>query len=62
MQETQEMWVQSWGWEGPLEEGMANHSNVLALEILVGYSPQCCRESDKTAATERRRTHMRICK
>ena len=26
-------WVQSLGWEDPLEEGMANHSNILAWEI-----------------------------
>ena len=30
MQETQEMQVQSLGWEDPLEEGMAIHSSVLA--------------------------------
>ena len=26
----QETWVQSLGWEDPLEEGMATHSSVLA--------------------------------
>ena len=26
----QEIWIQSTGWEDPLEEGMANHSTVLA--------------------------------
>ena len=26
----QEIWVQSLGWEDPLEEGMATHSSVLA--------------------------------
>ena len=26
----QETWVQSLGWEDPLEEGMATHSNILA--------------------------------
>ena len=25
-----EMWVQSLGWEDPLEEGMATHSSILA--------------------------------
>ena len=25
-----ETWVQSLGWEDPLEEGMATHSNILA--------------------------------
>ena len=30
MQETQETWVRSLDWEGPLEEGMAAHSSILA--------------------------------
>ena len=29
MQELQETWVQSLGWEDPLEEGMATHSSIL---------------------------------
>ena len=29
----QETWVQSLGWEVPLEEGMATHSSVLARRI-----------------------------
>ena len=29
----QEIWVQSLGWEDPLEEGMATHSSVLAWRI-----------------------------
>jgi len=33
MQETQETWVQSLGWEEPLEEGMATHSSILAWKI-----------------------------
>ena len=33
MQETQETMVQSLGQEDPLEEGMANHSSILAWEI-----------------------------
>ena len=28
----QETWVQSLGWEDPLEEGMATHSSILAGE------------------------------
>ena len=28
-----ETWVQSLGWEDPLEKGMATHSNILALKI-----------------------------
>ena len=27
------MWVQSLGWEDPLEEGMATHSSILAWRI-----------------------------
>ena len=27
------MWVQSLGWEDPLEEGMATHSGILAWRI-----------------------------
>ena len=30
MQETEEMQVQSLGWEDPLKEEMANHSTILA--------------------------------
>ena len=29
----QETWVWSLAWEGPLEKGMATHSNILAWEI-----------------------------
>ena len=53
MQETQETWVWSLGWEGPLEEEMATHSSVLAWRIhgqrgLAGYSPWGHKESDMT--------------
>ena len=33
MQEKQEMWVRSLGWEDPLEEGMATHCSILAWRI-----------------------------
>ena len=33
VQETQGMWLQSLGWEDPLEEGMVTHSSVLAWRI-----------------------------
>ena len=33
MQETQEMWVQTLGWEDPLEEEMATHSSILAWKF-----------------------------
>ena len=29
----QETWVRSPGWNDPLEEGMANHSSILAWRI-----------------------------
>ena len=29
----QETHIQSLGWEGPLEEGMATHTNILAWKI-----------------------------
>ena len=29
----QEAWVQSLGWEDPLEKGLATHSSILALRI-----------------------------
>ena len=45
MQETQETWGESLGWEDPLKEEIATHSSILAWEIpgqksLVGYSPR----------------------
>ena len=33
MQETQEMWVRSLSQQGPLEEGMPTHSNILDWRI-----------------------------
>ena len=33
MQEMQETWVQSLGWEDPLEKEMATHSSILAQKI-----------------------------
>ena len=48
-----ETWVQSLGWEEPLEKEMAIHSSTIAWKIrrqrsLVGYSPWGCKESDMT--------------
>ena len=31
--EIRETWVQSLGWDDPLEEGMATHSSILAWRI-----------------------------
>ena len=49
-----ETWVQSLGWEGPLEEDMATHSSILAWRIpmdrgaCLGYGPWGCKELDPT--------------
>ena len=56
MQETQEMLVQSLGWENPLEQGMATTPVFLPREShaqrsLVGYSPQGCKQSDMAEVT-----------
>ena len=53
MQDTQETWVQSLGWEDPLKEEMATHFSILVREIygqrrLAGYSPKGHKESDMT--------------
>ena len=37
----QETWVQSLGWEDPLEKGMATHSSILAWKILWTEEPGC---------------------
>ena len=39
-----ETWVQSLGWEDPLEKRTATHSSILGWRIL--YSPWGCKESD----------------
>jgi len=33
MQETKQMWVQSLGWEDPLEKEIVTHSSILVWEI-----------------------------
>ena len=51
MQETQKTLVQSLGWEGPLEKGMAIHSSVLAWRIPMdrgGWWAWGHKESDMT--------------
>jgi len=39
--EMQETWVQSLGWEDPLEKGMATHSSILAWSIALDRSAWC---------------------
>ena len=57
-----ETWVQSLGWEDPLEEGMATHSSILAWKIpwteeLAGYSPWGRKESDTIERLKRSTQH-----
>ena len=33
------MWIQSLGWEDPLQEGIATHFSILAREILYTEEP-----------------------
>ena len=51
IQEPQETWVRSLGWEDPLEESMATHSSILAWrshgqKSQVGCGPRSPKESD----------------
>ena len=39
IQELQETWYQSQGWEDPLEEGMATHSSIIAWRSLWTEEP-----------------------
>ena len=43
-----ETWVQSLGWEDPLEKGKAIHSSLLAGDFHGPYSPWGRKESDTT--------------
>ena len=43
-----EIWVQSLGWEDPLEKEKATHSSILAWKFHVLYSPWGRKESDLT--------------
>ena len=51
MQETQEMPVASLGREGPLEEGMATHSSILAWEIPWAEEPGGLQSTGKESGT-----------
>ena len=51
MQENQETWAQSLGWEAPLEKEMATHSSMLPEKLhgqrsMAGYSPRGSKELD----------------
>ena len=56
------MSVQSLGWEGPLEAGMATHSSILVWRILWteepgGLQSMGSKRLDTTEATERNTQH-----
>ena len=62
----QKTWVQSFGWEEPLEKGMAIHSSILALKIPQteepSYSPWGCKElemTDNTTMTFKKREKLK---
>ena len=46
--EMRETWVQSLGWEDPLEKGIATHSSILAWRIHGLYRSWGCKDSDTT--------------
>ena len=57
MQETPKIWVQFLGWKDSLEEGMANHSSILAWKIPWAEEPGGLqsighKESNMTEVTE----------
>ena len=59
------MWIQSLGWDDPLEEGMATHSSILAWRIPWteepgGLQSTGSQELDTTEATQH--AHMRCSK
>ena len=49
-----ETWVQTLGWEDPLEKGKATHSSILTRRIPRTIQSLGCKESD---TTERVNTH-----
>ena len=58
MQEMQETWVQSLGWEGLLEKEMATHSSIFpgkfhGQKSLEGCNPWGHKESDMTEHTHK---------
>ena len=63
-----ETWVQSLGWEDPLEEGMATQSSILVWtenphgqRSLVGYSPWGCRELNMTKQLSTQGEKLLLC-
>ena len=59
MQETQETWFRSLGWEDPLKKEMATHSSILAWKIPWTEEPGWLQsmESQKSDMTEQLNHH-----
>ena len=53
----QETWVQSLGWEDPLEKGMATHSGLLAWRIQLSEEPGRLQSMGHKELTERVSAH-----
>ena len=49
----QAIWVQSLGWEDPLEEGMATHSSILAWRIPMDRGAWCVTDGGVTKSRTR---------
>ena len=45
------MWLQSLGWEDPLEEGMATHSSILAWRIPWTEEPDRLKSTESQSDT-----------
>ena len=60
MQETQETWVQSLGWEDPMEEEMAIHSSIVAWKVPWTQKPRKLQSvGSQRVRHDRARTHAR---
>ena len=61
MQKTQEMWVQSLGWEDPLKKEMATHSSIFAWKTPWTEEPFGLQTvgSQRVDTIEHTRTHTR---
>ena len=58
----QETWVQSLGWEKPLEEGMTNHSSILAWRIPRAEEPGGLQSmGSQELDTTERLNHHHVC-
>ena len=60
---TQETWVQSPGWEDPLEKGMATHTSILPAEshgqrCLGGLQPMELQRVEHDWATSKKKKHL----